>query len=314
MSDAATMPADAIGATDRASWLARIDEIGEEAGYFQPLGAAHWAFFSDDGPNLLVTFETMDAIRARVSDQLPMGHGIAAARGWSHLCIICDGPTWFRDPAVYRFFDRQVDDAFMEDFDRVVFYGAGMAGYAACSYSVTAPGATVVAVAPRATLDPAVTGWDTRDHAQRRLNFTDRYGYAPDMVDGAGDVFLVLDPHVVPDAMHAALFRKPYVRQLRVPHLGEATEAALLHMGLLPKVLDAACDGTLNRKSFARMWRDRRNFGPYLKQLLAQTDAAEKPHRSAMICRNVAERMNAPRFRRRLAEIEGAAKVAPESS
>ena len=116
---------------------------------------------------------------------MPLGAEHRAAGGWSHLCLIAEGDTWFRDPAVYAYFDRLVDDAFFEDFDHVLFYGAGMAGYAACAYSVAAPGAQVLALNPRATLDPAAGRWDDRDRAARRLDFTSRYGYAPDMLEGA---------------------------------------------------------------------------------------------------------------------------------
>ncbi|MGB8813269.1 MAG: phosphoadenosine phosphosulfate reductase [Paracoccaceae bacterium] len=300
----AGMPQDASAATDRDSWLALIDVIGEEAGYFQTLGAHHWAYFSDQSPTLLVTFETVDAIRMGSASQLPLGHGIAAAKGWSHLCIIADGPTWWRDLAVYRYFDRLVDDAFFEDFDRVVFYGAGAGGYAACAYSVTAPGATVVAVQPRATLDPSVASWDKRHLKHRRLNFTDRYGYAPDMIEGTGDVFVIFDPTQTADAMHAALFTKPFVTMLHTPHLGERVDAALQAMGVLPAVIEAACEGTLTPARFATEWRKRRGFGPYLKTMLAKSEATGHPMRAAWVCRSVTKRLNAPRFRKRLAELE----------
>jgi hypothetical protein len=49
---------------------------------------------------------------------------------------------------------------FFDDFDQVVFYGAGQCGYAAAAFSVATPGATVVAIQPQATLDPRVTEWD----------------------------------------------------------------------------------------------------------------------------------------------------------
>lgn len=300
----AAVPQDASAATDRNSWLHLIDLIGEEAGYFQTLGEHHWAYFADESPTLLVTFETVDAIRMGSPGQLPMGQSIAAAKGWSHLCLIADGPTWYRDPAVYAYFDRLVDDAFFEDFDRVVFYGAGMAGYAACAFSVTAPGATVVAVQPRATLDPAVTGWDRRHIAHRRLSFTDRFGYAPDMIEGTGDVFVIFDPTQTEDAMHAALFNRPFVTPLRTPHLGVRVDSALQAMRLLPILITAAGEGRLTARLFAAEWRKRRNYGPYLKSLLAKADAAGHPKRSAMICRSVTRRLSAPRFRRRLAELD----------
>lgn len=294
---------DASQATDLASWCARMEEICEDSGYFEPLGDKHWAFFVDEGSTLLVTFESLDTLRA-TPRQMPMGCTLAEAKGWSHLCLIADGETWYRDDRVYRYFDRLVDDAFFEDFDRVVIYGAGPGGYAACAFSVCAPGASVVAVQPRATLDPAIAGWDRRHLVQRRLCFTDRYGYAPDMIEGTGDVFVIFDPHQTADAMHAALLSKPFVTPLRTPFLGERVDHALAAMDVLPQVIDLAGEGRLTRASFATLWRKRRIFGPYLKNILHHADTTGHPHREAMICRSVTRRMAAPRFRRRLAELE----------
>lgn len=301
--DCTSSAIDASQATDRASWLAMIDDVGEEAGYFQTLGAKHWAYFVDESPTLLVTFETVDAIRANAS-QLPSGDAVARKQGWSHLCIIADGDTWYRDTAVYRFFDRQVDDAFFEDFDHVVFYGAGMGGYAACAFSVTAPGSAVLAISPRATLDPARTGWDKRDAAHRRLDFTSRYGYAPNMTEGAGQVFLAFDPEFAPDAMHAALFQRPWVTPLRTRHLKDQVEPSLSQMAILTQMIEAAVKGDLSAKSFARLWRARRKFAPYLDALLGKAKIAQHPEREFKICNNVTRRLNAPAFRKRLVELE----------
>jgi hypothetical protein len=303
MTDVKNMPIDAAAAGTDAEWLALMDRIGNEGGYFQPLGTHHHALFLDEEPTLVVTFETIADIRARTG-QLPLGYGIAKSKGWSHLCIIADGATWWRDPAVYRYFDRLVDDAFFEDFDRVLFYGADMGAYAACAYSVTAPGATVLAVNPRATLSPALAGWDKRANAARRMDFTSRYGYAPDMTEGTGEVFVIHDPTVTEDAMHAALFNAPWVTHLKTPHLGGRVEWALSHMKLLPRLIEAGVEGRLTPEIFATAWRARRQFGPYLKTLLAHVDAAGKPARAAGICRSVVGRLNAPMFRKRLADLE----------
>lgn len=287
---------------DREAWLAALEAAGDEAGYLQPLGAHHWAFFADDGPVLFVTFESAEQVRAR-DDGLPAGYETAQENGWSHLCLIAEGETWFRDEAVYRYFDRLVDDAFFEDFDRVVFYGAGMGGYAATAFSVTAPGATVIAVQPLASLDPAVAGWDRRHMRQRRLNFTDRYGFAPDMTEGAGDVFVVFDPDQPLDAMHAALFARPHVTLLRCPLLGTQVDAALAQMNVLPQMIDAAGDGQLTARLFARLYRNRRRHLPYLQALMTRLEAARRTKLAALVARNVSARMPAPKFRQRLAEF-----------
>lgn len=290
--------------TGPAGWLTAMDAIAEDDGYLEPLGRRHWAFFAENAPTLLVTFETAASIRAS-KDNLPQGYALASSRGWSHLCIICDGPTWYRDRAVYGYFDRLVDDAFFEDFDRVLFYGADMGGYAATAFSVVAPGAAVVAIAPRATQDPARAGWDSRDRAARRLCFTDRYGYAPDMTEGTGQVWLIHDPLHAPDAMHAALFARPHVTPLPTRHCGARVDEMLNSLNLLGPILDAAAEGSLTAAGFARLWRARRDFGPYLRLIVQRTQELGRIKLERHALRSITTRMHAPRLARRLASLSG---------
>lgn len=297
---------DVATAADRDSWLAAMDRAGEEAGYFQTVGPRHWAYFADEKPVLLVGFETLAQARARPM-QRPLLQPIAEAHTWSHLTILADGPTFWRDPAVWSFFDRLVDDAFFEDFDRVLFYGAGAAGYAAAAYAVAAPGAEVVLMAPRATMSPALAGWDRRDLAARGLDFTSRYGFAPDMIEGAGQVTLVFDPQEPGDAMHAALFRGPHVRHIPLPRAGGDVEGTLLRLGGLTGLIERAAEGHLARADVTRAWRQRRMDSAYLKATLAQAASGGHTERERRICRSVLARMKMPRFARRLAELDQAA-------
>ena len=291
------------GASDpRGVWIAAMEKLTEDEGYFHTLGPRHFAYFADLGTTLLVSFERLEDILARPG-QMPLAHAHAAARGWSHVCVIADGATWFRDPAVYAYFDRLVDDTFLEDFDQVLFFGAGMGGYAACAYSVAAPGAQVLALNPRATLDPAQTGADRRDTGARRLDFTSRYGYAPDMLEGAAHVTVIHDPLIMAEAAQAALFRAPYITRLRASHLGDDLGRSFAQMGLLPALLDSAMQGALTPTVFAKLWRLRRENAPYLRGLLHKAEVAGRPGLEVMICRSVTRRMRAPRFERRLARL-----------
>ena len=285
-------------------WFARIEALGAREGSFTDLGAAHSALLISRKPTLIVTFEMSGDIR-RHSDQLPLGHALAEALGWSHLCLITNSQTWFRDQAVYAHFDRLVDEAFFENFDQVVFYGAGMAGYAAAAYSVTAPGATVILVQPQATLDPAVAGWDPRHSEYRRLCFTDRYGYAPDMTEGAGSVYIIFDPEQTLDAMHAALFRRPFTTLLPCRNLGSDLMSALGEMQILPLILTSAASGAFDAKLFATFYRSRRTHLPYLRKLLSKLDADGRPYLGALLARNAGERLNDDTFRKRFAELAG---------
>ena len=285
-------------------WFERIEEIGHESGYFEWLGASHAAFFVDAGPTLIVTFETVAGIRRSQPGQLPLGYHVAKGRGWSHLSLIAKSDTWYRDPRVFAYFDRLVDNAFFESFDQVVFYGAGMAGYAAAAYSVTAPGATVIAIQPQATLDPRIAGWDPRHIDMRRTSFTDRYGYAPDMTEGAGSVFVIFDPEQGLDAMHAALFARRYTTLLPCRNLGREIASALDTMRILPSIIAAAATGHFDERLFRIFYRARRNYRPYLRNLLARIDSDGRVPLAAILCRNVVARLGSKKFAARLAQLE----------
>lgn len=294
----------AEGEGSRAALLQRLDDLTAEEGHFEPVGARHWALFEDAGTTLIVTFDQMATILASDTG-MPWGHGFARDRGWSHLCFIAEGETHFRDPALYRHLDRLVDDAFFEDFDRVLFFGHGHGAHAACAYAVTAPGAQVLALNPRATLAGREVAWDRRDLAARRLDFTTRYGYAPEMLEGAGKVVVIHDLTQREEAMHSALFRAPWVTRLSAPLMGERIEWALRHMGILPTLIEAAMEGRLTPALFAREWRKRRAFSPYLKALLDKAETARRRGLAIAICRSVTRRLKAPHFARRLAKLTG---------
>ncbi len=291
----------------KAEWVARLAEVAETEGHLEPLGKRHLATLIDAGRILLVTFETIAGIQALSEDGHPIGWEMVRRHGWSHLCLVSDGDTWFRDRQVWAYFDRLIDDGFFEDFDRVIFYGAGPCGYAAAAFSVAAPGAQVIAVQPQATLDPRVTEWDDRFRDQRRLDFTSRYGYAPDMLDAAEAGFVLYDPQEQMDAMHAALFTRANVQKLRLRHMGDALQTGLLDMDVLHRLFELAADGELDWRSFADLFRARRDNPAYLRNLLTDMEMRGRLYHAMLLARNVVGRMNAPRIRRRLELLEKAA-------
>ncbi|WP_137700849.1 phosphoadenosine phosphosulfate reductase [Marimonas lutisalis] len=304
-----TFEAPPMAGLDKAEWLTRLADVAEEQGHFQPLGKRHLAAFVDAGSTLLVTFESIQGIQALSETGQPLGWDTVKSLGWSCLSLISEGDTWFRDPQVYGYFDRLIDDGFFDEFDNILFYGAGPCGYAAAAFSVAAPGATVVAIQPQATLDPRVTEWDDRFTHMRRTSFTDRYGYAPDMIDAADHAFILYDPEVELDAMHTALFTRPNVQKFRLRYMGSAVQSELIEMQALLPLLHKAGTGKLDTLGFARLLRARRTHPPYLRGVLAAIDQQDRPWLATMVCRNVLRRLDqAPRFARRLKQLEREAK------
>ncbi|SDI09921.1 phosphoadenosine phosphosulfate reductase [Lutimaribacter saemankumensis] len=307
---------DSLDGLKKVAWIRKVAAIADEHGHFQSCGHRHFGALVEQGDTLLVTFETMQGAQANPDGGRPLGWDFVLEYGWSHLGLFSDGDTWFRDRHVYGYFDRLVDDGFFEEFETVIFYGAGPAGYAAAAFSVAAPGARVVVLQPQATLDPRVTEWDDRFTDMRRTDFTNRYGYAPDMLDAAHSAHVIYDPAETLDSMHAALFTRSNVAKHRMRFFGAALQGDLQKMGILAPLLEKVAQDTLTTHSFADMHRARRDYGGYLRNLLGTLDARDRPYLAAMLCRNVTSRMNVPRFRRRLealekAEAEGKVKLPP---
>ncbi|SHJ68218.1 hypothetical protein SAMN05444000_111131 [Shimia gijangensis] len=291
----------------KSDWLETLENIVDEHGYFQPLGDRHYATLVEEKPILLVTFETIQGVQNRGDSGQPLGFELVRELGWSHLCVLSDGDTWFRDPAVYAYFDRLADDGFFDEFENVLFYGAGPCGYAAAAFSVTAPGARVVTINPQATLDPSMADWDRRYTEARRLCFTDRYGFAPEMIEAADQAFVLYSRDQQEDAMHATLFHADNVERLALPRLGPDPEAQLLEMQVLFRILVQANIGKLTRASFFKLMRARRNHLPYLRHLLKQLKQGNRFLLTALLCANVTARMRAPQFEKTLTELDAAA-------
>ena len=292
----------ALDGLDWSDWLSRMADMIGEAGFVEHLGDAHAAAFRSKGPVLLVSFENHDLVEVQSPRAHPMGWPLVEALGWSHLSLLSNGDTWFRDGPVYGFFDRMIDDGFFEEFDQVVFYGAGACGYAAAAFSVAAPGAKVLVVQPQATLDPRISEWDDRFLAQRRVAFDDRYGFAPDMLDAADEAFVLYDPEIELDAMHAALFTRANVTKFRMRHMGPRLEEGLDRMQILLRILAQLSAGKLNRLTLARLWRARRTNGAYQFNLLKKTTREERHLLTLYLAQKVLEQRDSPPFRKALAK------------
>lgn len=303
MSKPVTLP-DSLSASE---WIAELAGIGAERGYYTPLGKKHSALYvANAGKVLLVAFESMAHIRVSSPGGVPIGFQFAEQRGWAHLTLIARRETWFRSPHIWRFFDRQIDSGFFEEFDHVVFYGAGMGGYGAAAYSVAAPGATVIAVAPQATLAPEHARWDTRFVDHRTRDFTSRYGYAPDMIDAANAMYTLFDPAEQEDTMHASLFHGAHVHRIPYRRGGAgAIDSDIRTIGVLDAAFDALEKDDLTPLTFYQALRARRSHTPWLRATLGRVIGQERPYLTGLFARGALRIQNVPRFQK---VLEGAEK------
>ncbi len=298
-----------------AAWWDALRKIGNEAGNFSDLGRHHAAVFVEKSHKVLfVGFETVFGIRSGSETGLPLAFDISERRSWSHLTILAKSQNWFRNESLFSFFDRLIDYGFFDKFDRVVFYGAGMCGYAAAAFSVAAPGGSVFLISPQATLDRSVAGWDNRFPSARRIDFTGRYAEAPRLLDAAETALVIYDPDEIEDAMHASLFTGSNVIHQRYRRGGAgAIEADLRGMSLISSLTSAASRNGLTPGEVARILRARRSHVPYLRALLSRVLAEDRPALTAQLCRAVLAEQPLPRFRQHLERAEAQLGLTPRA-
>lgn len=271
--------------------LAALQVLSDELGFFEDVDVRHRAFHVTRGDALLVTFESGPKL---------WGPDVAEELDASLLVIHASGPTWFRSPALFDFIDDLTDEGFFDDFDKVLFAGAGMGAYGAGAFSVAAPGAEVLLMQPIATLERAKVPWEMRNRKAWSLRWGPRYSYAPRSVSAANHVTVISDPTETLDAMHASLFQEDHTTQLRIPHAGPRVLTTLHGMKLLTPLCDAAMASALTPRLFAKLWRARRDYRPYLKGLLKKLTKGDRKTLIRHLCRHTLARKNTPNLGREL--------------
>ena len=290
-----------------AAWIKAMTDLGDEHGYFLHLGDQHMVTFLDAGPKLLVTFEDAEKVRLEQKSGAPVGFQLVQEDGWSHLSIMSAGPSWFREDEIYRHFDRLTDDGFFDDFDQILFTGDDAAGYAAAAYSVAAPGARLLLTRPQSTQDPRKVGFDRRFLAQRRVDFTSRYGYAPDMIEAAEKAYIAYDPMHRIDAMHAGLFHRGNVKMLRCFGFSQNVAGMIRSMGHEVAMLRNAMEGALNEPLFYEWMRGRRTQSSYNRNIVKLAQKSGHPRLAATLCANrLRDEGFDPYYAKQLQELERA--------
>lgn len=290
----------------KTKWHENFQEITSERGFFEELSPEHKALFVEQGKILVVTFENLDDARQDSSNRLPWGMDYLTSHGWSAMGIMAHGYTWYRDPAVSAFFDRLHEENFFARFDRVVFYGVSMGGYAATAYAAAAPGADVIAVNPQATLSRKVTlGWENRFKPAWSRDFESRYGYGPDGVRYARKVRLFYDPTIPVDSIHATLYRGDNIEKIRCRHMGHGMLTTWRHIGVLSKIITGCIEGTISEQEIYAHLTARKRSPFYQKRMLTYLLRRKRPYWVSQYCNAVLEAckpQKRPHFRNAMLE------------
>lgn len=281
-------PAPPLGGV-AADWAVIARRLAGSDGFYRE-SAEHSFLFIPRDKTLIVTFDNLDIAMGKREDRRPWGFGFVEKQGWSMLGVMANGWTWYRDSWVIAEFQRLADEGFFKRFDRVVFYGASMGGYAAAAFAAFCPGADVVAISPQSTLDKTVVPWETRYKVAWGRDFSGPCGDAAEASKTAARVVILYDPYEPLDRGHAERFCSSNVQHLRAPLLGHRLGSSLGQMGLLSPIILEALSGQLDPVSFYKRLRARHGFPRYQKELFRRALARSRPGLARKVGRWVLKR------------------------
>jgi hypothetical protein len=283
-------------------WSTLAAKLAGKTGFFDEL-EEHSFLFMPRGRTLVVTFDNLDIAMTKRDDRRPWGFSFIEAQGWSMLGVMANGWTWFRHPEVSAKFLELRDSGFFAQFERIVFYGASMGGYAAAAFSAAAPDATVFAISPQSTLDKSIVPWEMRYKKVWDRDFTGPFGDAALASQQARDVHVMFDPYVDPDAAHARRFTGDNVTFWRCPLLGHRLGSSLQQMGVLQEIARDAIAGTLTPHQFHQLLRHRHGFARFQRELANLALDRDHPQLAKQVCNYILRQRDDRFFRRMKAQL-----------
>jgi len=213
---------------------------------------------------LYVGFDSLGDVRSHKRNRDHWGYGFAEKNGWSSLGVLSYRPNWFRIPRLYEELGHLAEERFFDRFQRVVFSGTSMGGYAACAFSSLAPGSTVVAFSPQSTLDPRVSNWDRRYPSGTAADWSGPYADAGRELRKAEKAWIVYDPNVKQDSMHAERLIGPATTLLRARYADHFSAQYLRQIGVLSGFVRECVNGDMTESRFYELYRSARSYRRYL--------------------------------------------------
>jgi hypothetical protein len=217
---------------------------------------------------LFVTFEPFGDILARPDgSRKPWGLDFLKKRGFSIIGVKPKQVDWYRKADLHAFFRSAAFIEFIGGFEKVVFYGGSMGGFAALTFADVAPGCIVIAHNPQTTLDPTKVPWESRFPVGSAEDWSGDFADAAIGAQKASKVFVSYDPFDALDRRHVELLDNSNLVPLKVPLLGHQMPVWFQKMGLLSVVVDNSLTNEIDENSWFLLLKRRRTLARYYVQL-----------------------------------------------
>ena len=249
-------------------WLDDIRPGGNGEGFLEKHLRHSLLFVRRPVNRLLVTFDNLSNVGDTSVEREPWAFKFARDENISHLGIMAHVSDWYRDPDLIARMRKLKRDGFFDGYDRVVFAGVSMGGYAAIAYGSIVPGAHVVSVNPQSTLNPDLVPWETRYENGRRQDWSLPLGDAAKLTTKLGRVNIFFDPYHALDHQHVGRFRGKNIRVFNCWFSNHKTAVFLRKIDALKPVMRHCIFDELTAPAFYKLYRGRRNLPWYRGSLV----------------------------------------------
>ena len=239
-------------------WLADLRRSDHRKGWYVSDDTFAAQFTQRAGDTLVVSFDNLSNVNDASLARETWGYGFYASEGWSHLGVMAFEKNWYRDEALFDFMEAQ--QTLFQRFSQVIMTGTSMGAYAATAFADLAPGCTVVAFSPQATLKKATVPWEERFNAGRKQDWSGRYAHGPDHCGQARDVFIIYDPYFEPDRLHAEFYQGDNIHHLKSWYSSHKSAQFMRRADILKTVMQEAVAGTLTPARYYKQFRARRDL------------------------------------------------------
>jgi len=248
-------------------WFDELRPGGEGEGFIERHLRHSLMFVRRPVNRLLVTFDNLSNVNDKSTEREPWAFKFAKDVNVSHLGVMAHVADWYRDADLIARFEKLRDDGFFDGYDRVIFAGVSMGGYAAIAFASLVPGAHVISINPQSTLDMDLVPWETRYENGRRQDWTLPLGDAAALTKDLGDVNIFYDPYHGLDKQHVSRFSGDNIRIFHCRYSDHKTAVFLRKIDALKPVMHAAIFDELTELEFYKLYRGRRDLRWYKGQV-----------------------------------------------
>ncbi len=259
-------------------WLDELRPGGVGEGFIEKHLRHSLMFVRRPVKRLLITFDNLANVGNTAIDREPWAFKFAQDINISHLGIMAHVSDWYRDPELIGRMQKLADEGFFDGYDRVVFAGVSMGGFASIAFASLVPGAHVVSVNPQSTLDTGLVPWETRYESGRRQDWTLPLSDAAALTQGLGRVNIFYDPYHELDQQHVNRFSGDNIRIFKCRYSNHKTAVFMRKIGILKPVMHHAIFDELTEQDFYRLYRERRKLPWFRGSLAAYFERTDRPH------------------------------------